>query len=86
MKKRKEKETKTRGLSVAGCMDMCCQGNGDGALQWLEDLTAHCVPGLWSSKFREQRTQETPDTCPLHCARHVPGHYPTAPSLTRVSL
>lgn len=48
--KKKEKEKpKPQDLSVAGSVDMCCQINGDGALQWLEGFTAYCLLGLWSS-------------------------------------
>lgn len=48
-KKKKKKNPNPQDLSVAGSVDMCCQINGDGALQWLEGFTAYCLLGLWSS-------------------------------------
>lgn len=58
---------KPEGLSVAGSMDMCCQLNGDGALQWLDDLTAHCVLGfdLLSSERKGLHRDSGHLSCPL---------------------
>lgn len=48
-KRKKKKNPNPQDFSVAGSVDMCCQINGDGALQWLEGFTAYCLLGLWSS-------------------------------------